>query len=507
MMKTKKTLMTAVALCMAAMVMLAGCSKSTNSSSTTGTKTAETTATTATTSLEPYAIDWYIACDGTTKDADAVSQAISDLPQVKAINATIKLHFMTVGDYGKKLDMMLASGEKLDILSSFAWAEPYNQNVAKGNFLEVTPLLDKVAPQYKSALPQILLDACKINGKVYGLPTIKEIGASFGFVVRKDIADSIGMDGTALKNIDDFAAFVEKAHKQDSNLGITGFFQNGISFSNVVQVGGWGYGVYKYDDKSAKVYNLFDDPDFLHYSKVMHQLYTDGCVLKESTISGFDISKFGDRIIGVTDSLKPGINVQVEGQVYNNKYKCVVSTATPIYFDTANATTVMNAISRTSEDPERAMMFLQLANTDEQVCNMINFGIEGKHYTKTGSKNIEINPDAAYNPGETWGISNNLLCYYVPGQQDGLWDEYRDFNKGAIPSPTLGFSFDTTPVKTEVGACNNVIATFNTAISSGMLNPDTDYPKIKAKLQQAGMDKIIDEEQKQIDAWKASNSK
>ena len=40
----------------------------------------------------------------------------------------------------------------------------------------------------------------------------------------------------------------------------------------------------------------------------------------------------------------------------------------------------MHAISIVSKNPERAMMFLNLLNTDEYLRNLLAFGIEGVHY-------------------------------------------------------------------------------------------------------------------------------
>ena len=59
----------------------------------------------------------------------------------------------------------------------------------------------------------------------------------------------------------------------------------------------------------------------------------------------------------------------------------------------------MQAISRTSKNPEIAMKFLEMFNTDKYLNNLINFGIEGTHYVKVADNVIKAGPqNDQYNP-------------------------------------------------------------------------------------------------------------
>jgi putative aldouronate transport system substrate-binding protein len=71
----------------------------------------------------------------------------------------------------------------------------------------------------------------------------------------------------------------------------------------------------------------------------------------------------------------------------------------------------------------------------------------------------------------------------------------------------MGFSFDQEPVKTEVAAVQNVMAQYRKALENGASDPVTILPEYQAKLRAAGLDKIIAEKQKQLDAWAAENKK
>ena len=77
-------------------------------------------------------------------------------------------------------------------------------------------------------------------------------------------------------------------------------------------------------------------------------------------------------------------------------------------------------------------------------------------------------------------------------------------NAEAIPSLALGFTCDLSPVADQVGACANVIAQFYNPLMNGEVDIDEVLPQFQQALHDAGIDAIIAEKQKQLDAWLAS---
>ncbi len=58
----------------------------------------------------------------------------------------------------------------------------------------------------------------------------------------------------------------------------------------------------------------------------------------------------------------------------------------------------MMAISTASKNPERAMMFLNLLNTDPYLMTLLNFGVEGTHYTLKDNEVVFSDKRADYQP-------------------------------------------------------------------------------------------------------------
>lgn len=177
---------------------------------------------------------------------------------------------------------------------------------------------------------------------------------------------------------------------------------------------------------------------------------------------------------------------------------------------TGDTSGAMLAISRTSENPEKAMQVINLLHSDPVVNNLLNFGIEGTHYVKKeGSDSIISLPEGTdpnnrtYNPGAQWQLGNQFLNYLWDNEDPEKWDKFKDFNARGVKSPALGFTFNSQPVKNEIAAVNNVNKQFKPALTSGAVDPNEMIPKYADKLKAAGIDKIIAEKQKQLDAFLA----
>ena len=164
----------------------------------------------------------------------------------------------------------------------------------------------------------------------------------------------------------------------------------------------------------------------------------------------------------------------------------------------------MLAISSTSEDPERAMMFINLLHTDKEINNLLNFGIEGTHYTRNGEIISATDKTADYSPGSAWMFGSQFLNYVWDTEDPEKWNKFKEFNQNAHVSPGLGFVFDSEPVKAEVGAMANVIKQYQKAVETGSVDVDKVLPEYLAALKAAGLDKVVAEKQKQFDAFLAS---
>jgi putative aldouronate transport system substrate-binding protein len=79
----------------------------------------------------------------------------------------------------------------------------------------------------------------------------------------------------------------------------------------------------------------------------------------------------------------------------------------------------------------------------------------------------------------------------------------RDFNNNATPSVALGFTFNSEPVKTQYAQLTALQKEYQ-QIFAGLMDAGKLEEYIR-KQKNAGLQDVIDECQKQLDAWVASN--
>lgn len=150
------------------------------------------------------------------------------------------------------------------------------------------------------------------------------------------------------------------------------------------------------------------------------------------------------------------------------------------------------------------MMLINLLHTDIEIINLLNFGIEGTHFTLNGNVMTQTEQSGQYAPGVAWELGNQFLNYVWNTEAPDKWEQFKSFNKGAKSSVALGFTFDSEPVKSEVGALANVLREYQKVLETGSVDLDEALPKYIADQKSAGLDKVIAKKQKQLNEFLAS---
>mgnify|MGYP002801139971 FL=1 len=148
--------------------------------------------------------------------------------------------------------------------------------------------------------------------------------------------------------------------------------------------------------------------------------------------------------------------------------------------------------------------FLTLLNTDPDVRNLLNYGIEGTHYyLNEAGQAVTLSADYA---GVQYTQGNWFILHTIAGEPTNKWDIYRDFNRSCTRSVLLGFSPDLNPILTEYEAVSAVCRQYLAGIMAGAVDPDIYLPLLNQKLKAAGMDKMQTVLQNQVDSWLTRNA-
>ena len=173
-----------------------------------------------------------------------------------------------------------------------------------------------------------------------------------------------------------------------------------------------------------------------------------------------------------------------------------------------NGSSTNTAIAAQSKNPERAMQLYEIINSSEdtELYNMLVYGIEGKHYEKTGDNTIktfdyEGSPTSDSNYGiQKWIVGNTFNAFDtqtdVPGYNDYIENV---MHKNAEENILSGFKLNTDPIKSELAQIKSVKAEFK-GLKIGAYENYTEMLKdYRKKIHASGQDKVIKEIQRQLD--------
>lgn len=480
MLKFKKIMALAMGAIISSSLILTGCSKSNSTSK-------------EETNSKPVELVWY-TIGGPQKDTEKVQEEINKYLKEK-INATIKIKQVDWGDYNQKMQVVINSGEEYDIAFTCSWANDYLTNARKGAFVALDELLDKYGKETKAAIDPNFWEGAKIDGKVYAIPANKELGVAPLWVFTKEYVDKYNIDMSKIKTLEDLEPYLKVIKEKEP--GVTPFYivkdySAQLPFDKIVDPV-----AISLKNNDLKVVNIFETEEMKQALNTMHKYYKAGYINKDAATAKDD--KAVKRLVTKGDG-QPYADILWSKDL---GYQVVSTPIVPPYITNGSTTGSMQAISVTSKNPERAMQFLNLLNTDKYLRNLINYGIEGTHYQKVNDEQIKILPDQKNYQMPYFSLGNLFITYTLENEPKTKWEEFKKFNADSAKSPALGFKFDPTPVNTEVAGLRNVLDEFGASLYSGTVDPNEYLPKINAKLKSIGIDKVIAEMQKQIDAWKA----
>ena len=504
-----------------------------------GNNSGVTTATDATTkdntggaeTLKPVELVWYTAVDQVRADTKMVWDEINNYLK-ETINVTLDYHFFEVNEYNDKITPVMSSGQYVDIVftgSSFNFVG----NAQNEAFYDIKDLIPQYLPKTQKIIPQGAWDAVTLDGHIYGIPTYKDIADRFCLLYNKTMTDKYNLDplesGEWSTVIDTIPFLYEAKAARDAEQpeladqpiirmlnGLKRFYPlEGLVSVAAVNVPG--IDAFKGKGSGETVFNIYETDEYREMCKLINKLVED-------RIFPYDHSNFDpDRAFENSGKLigtYSGGYIEIKPDIYAGR-ETVLSTSAQTIMTTQNIQSSIQAVSVQSKNPERSLMFLELLNSDKTLGNLVRFGIQGEHYlyNDEGRLDITISPrnkgissyaDYPYYYWYGWTLGNILAGDLPSVVSKDFGNLLNEMNNSAIQDTNIGFIVDTVPIANEIAACSNIIAEYDssTNLRSGMAKDiDKTLDEFIAKLKANGSQKIVDEVQKQLTAWRASVGK
>jgi putative aldouronate transport system substrate-binding protein len=443
-----------------------------------------------------------------------------EIAKVTADNINIKIEVQSYawGDYVQKVNTMAAAGQVFDIYLNFQGF--LSGDVSKKQCIELDELIDKYGENIKKMVPADLFSDVSLNGKIYGIPSNYPVAGGTAFIIRKDLREKYNIP--EIKDLSGFEAYLEAVTTGEK--GMAGFVGRGgaggldfdLAFGPDVLNIGSDMAVFAEIDPDIKPYkaaNKLTSDSFKKRMEWLKKAYKNGWIPRdiltirdENTLlaSGKAAALCND--MWTVNSLGPIVRAYIPGG------ELETFTFRDYSMPMIRMTKVNNfaCISSTSNNKERAMMFLDWMRASKENYELYMYGIKGKHWNPIGDNQYEL-PEGVdpakkpYNPSPWWAkvMQFDRLDKL---SEPGFLHIYNQVVDAKYTTPELiNFSFDSEPVKTEWVQVGAAYAEIMGPIGQGINDSEADYLAAIKRFDELGMQKIIDEIQRQLDAWAAKN--
>jgi len=446
------------------------------------------------------------------KDLDVVEEAINVITREK-IGAEITLMPIPIFEYSSQIQLALQGGDKIDVFQTLGDLGSY---IATNMALDITDMIDQYAKGAKEVVGEDWLAACTSKGRLYGIPTMKPIALTPMIVYRQDIADELGLDMSKVNSIYDVTAVLKKVKEAKPDMIPLAAVQSGeigvsMNYGEVDFLNDDRYspvGVLLGD--SLEVVDLYSSKTFKDLCNLVRSWYLDGLVMKDAattTSMAAETMSSGNYFGFIAGYSYPEEDTAASLEAQCGDYDLGAKIIGNAYLSTSDINALTWCISSTSDVPEAALSFLDLTFHNDDIINLVIYGIENRDYVKNpdGTVSYPEGQDATtvpYTAQLSCGTFGNFFKMYpMAGTSIESLEWELEQNKTAKCSPAMGFTFDASSVKTQYTAVKNVIQQYLPGLICGSLDPNTEIANFVNALNNAGYQDILKAKQEQLDAW------
>lgn len=443
------------------------------------------------------------------RDLEAVTDKVNEIA-VEEIGVEVEFRLVDTADAATDYPLWISREEQIDLMML------YDQDIAAYISRSMLLPLDELMAEWGPGISGLLDEGCYVTegsvvrNQTYGAAAVPEIqGNGTGLWVPLSLLEETGFhyDQGHIYTRDELSDFFDSCKELYPDAYALGQITAGSTSTTFSYYGG----NLKGEDilsgvltGDGRMENVFELPEYLNFLEDMQEwyeagyLYPDGAFtdsyLEELVSSGLVLTYPGSSIPGY-----------VADEIFGEKAVVLRTSEISVWHQSSKSG--FWTIPVTSGDPEAAMRFLNLLYTDSRISNLIQYGIAGRHYVvldvETGRISypygVSRKSTGYYNPLAVYGDRRRM---YTTDTNEVMELKQKYAHKAAETQEEFNdFYFETDSVEPELAAVRKVIEEYLPALESGSVEISVYYPEFIARLKMAGMDRIIDEKQKQYDAW------
>ncbi|MEA5014581.1 MAG: extracellular solute-binding protein [Candidatus Limiplasma sp.] len=422
------------------------------------------------------------------------------------MNMKLEINYIASDVFQDKLTMMTATGDAFDLVAVMEDQKSFTAYVAMESLLPLNDYLEGM-DALSAVIPETIWNSAKIDGKIYTIPafwtdladqasciTIDRANLKrYGVDVPQTREDLLALcDAYAAGWEGDSTPYVIPMYKEP----FTWLFRTLDSYPFTV------VDELLYVTQEGEVKNWIATEEFKTCADFFATLYDKGYVSPDilstswsswnQLISGNFMWCDGCQMWGSEDyfkSLIPGCELD---SVY---LAPEAASFRPAAFRNSIA------VSATSEHPQDAVRFVNWMYASQDNYDAMVYGIEGVDWTNEGERQYtKLNPGVD-NFNDDWMVGNLTLLRTEVGTYPTFIEIMYTEKKEAEDSVVINFTFDPSNVSTEYANCMALVTSDIYPIKLGIVKYADGGDAVLQQLEAAGLDKVIAEYQRQLDAF------
>ncbi|MHA0857968.1 ABC transporter substrate-binding protein [Paenibacillus sp. CMAA1364] len=470
------------------------------------------------TMTSPYDGDTVNLIYYTIGEPDQDLQIVNDkINEIMARKIGVTITYIKIGwqDYEDRLNTLISVGAPFDI----AYAPSYATTAMSGSWLRLDQHLTGLGKEMYDTIDPIFWEGVRMNdGGIYGVPTNKELAVRDHWMYPASLVNKYNIDITKYNTLESLEPVLQMIHQQEPDYVP---MELDLDSHNFFAIDGYEYILnnkvplmVKSLDQSPKVVNIFETMEARKVLDTLRHYYQKGYINKDAALWESGGLKRGAKVFWKSSGGGP---LPETTWSKDRGYTVVSNPITPIIVTTESVRAGIMAVNANTKYPEECIRFLNLLNTDPEIRNLFNYGIEGLHYTLNEygqavpipSKDSQGNPildaSASYS-GVQYTQGNWFILNTMGGDNpDPLdkWEQFRKYNDDVVKSTLLGFTPDLSKMTVQTEHIKMVWKKYYSSLMTGSVDVDTILNKFNGELEQSGIHEVQKEVQKQLDTWLA----
>ncbi|MBQ9010493.1 MAG: ABC transporter substrate-binding protein [Clostridia bacterium] len=455
---------------------------------------------------EPIHLTWWAYSDSGDAPA-ALNEVLARANAISAekIGVTVDMQMKTAS----QVSLDLNTGEYYDMIFTCDWYNNFDTNAQRGYYYDITDLIRTEAPALYEAVDP-WWDIGTIRDRIYGVPMLKDLGAEVFFRINSDYYE--GEKGLTLPEEMDFADLepLLKMYKEDHPTeyplylgygGLLGMYQ---THERIVG----SYLVIPYNragtPDGTRIVPVWEDESYMEKLRYLHKWYElgyinpDAATTEDMPYSLRNPIRSGTAWTGYKGWSNPdvvGFNVKLVRFIGPNMSR-----------STQQGSLIAINAAASEERVKACLRYMELLYTDRTFRDVLAYGIEGRHFyyykdtvirTPLASDEYAMDNFVTGPAISASVVSANEQLLADPDQWKNVYEGY----KNAHISDTQGFSFDADVMESERSVLGALWSNHLAELVTGTIDPDTTIARVREEMEKAGLSKLQEEAQRQLDEY------